>query len=132
MVEGFSSNAEQVAAVLIEYGARVQVGAPRVVRHHSVVLLGAVRSAASGRPGPRVVTGGYRASWTIRPGRGAGGGVSGAVVTSAPMARRLEFGFVGRDSAGRFYRQRPYPHAGRALAQAAPGYLAGMARVVKP
>lgn len=30
--------------------------------------------------------------------------------TDRPQARRLEFGFVGRDTLGRFYNQAPRPH----------------------
>jgi hypothetical protein len=69
-------------------------------------LLEGIRARASGRPGPRVITGAYRASWRIeRPGPS-----SRIVSTDHPAARRLERGFVGTDSLGRVYHQPPFPH----------------------
>lgn len=46
-------------------------------------------------------TGGYEASIVTR---------GGIVLTKHPAARRLEKGFVGRDSMGRIYHQAPRPH----------------------
>ena len=39
------------------------------------------------------------------------------VVTNAPQAARLEFGFVGSDSLGRYYQQAPQPHWRPAIAE---------------
>ncbi|WP_425580769.1 hypothetical protein [Streptomyces thermospinosisporus] len=68
-----------------------------------------IQKNASGRPGPNVVTGQYRASWDVKV-TVAGGQVSAMVFTNAPQSRRLEYGFVGVDRLGRQYRQPPYPH----------------------
>jgi hypothetical protein len=57
-------------------------------------------------PGPNVATGDYRRSWhmtTLPDG-------SVVVATNAPQARRLEYGFVGVDAAGRSYNTPAYPH----------------------
>lgn len=68
-----------------------------------------VRANASGRPGPRVQTGDYRRS--ISQTNGADGPVPvSAVFTTSPQGARLEYGFNGTDSAGRSFRQPPYPH----------------------
>lgn len=67
-----------------------------------------VRRNASGRPGPRIVTGNLlgsiRSDWRI-----SGDVFEGQIGTNAVYARRLEFGFVGPDSLGRVYNQPPYP-----------------------
>ncbi len=73
-----------------------------------------VQHNASGRPGPRVITGQYRASWRSDVHR-MGPVIVAEVGTNAPQGRRLEFGFVGVDSLGRHYNQRPFPHLGRAV-----------------
>lgn len=68
-----------------------------------------VRAHASGRPGPRVITGDYRRS--ISQTNTKQGSVAVALVhTNRPQAARLEYGFVGRDVLGRYYNQPPYPH----------------------
>lgn len=70
-----------------------------------------VRGRASGRPGPRVVTGDYRRSivgdWAV-----VGGQVHGQVGTNAAQGPRLENGFVGPDVLGRVFNQPPFPHFG--------------------
>ena len=69
-----------------------------------------VRANASGRPGPRVgATGDYRRN--ISQTNGLEGAVPvAAVFTTSPQGARLEYGFNGTDSAGRSFRQPPYPH----------------------
>ncbi|MFI1177014.1 hypothetical protein [Streptomyces melanogenes] len=57
--------------------------------------------------------------------------ITGKVGTSAPQARRLEFGFVGVDSLGRRYAQRPYPHLGPAVEQAGPRLVQELGRAVE-
>ena len=64
-----------------------------------------VQQFASGRPGPQVVTGAYRASISKR-----NEGKTWYVYTDAPQAARREFGFVGTDSLGRHYHQGAFPH----------------------
>lgn len=82
-------------------------------------LIERIRSYASGRPGPNIRTGAYRQSWN-KTYLGMLGGYR--VSTSAPQARRLEYGFVGTDSIGRHYHQPPFPHIRPAVADTRPEY----------
>lgn len=92
------------------------------MRHGAKALVVQAQRNASGRPGPRVITGQYRASWQAEVHR-AGPIVVGEVGTRAPQARRLEFGFVGVDSLGRHYSQPPYPHLGPAVDSFGPQFV---------
>ena len=60
-------------------------------------------------PGPNVGTGDYRRSISAHVARGKTQ-AAGEVSTNAVQGPRLEYGFVGRDSAGRYFMQQPYPH----------------------
>lgn len=60
-------------------------------------------------PGPNVATGDYR-SGISQTNHQAVGEATSEVGTTAVQAARLEYGFVGRDSAGRYFQQRPFPH----------------------
>ncbi|CAL9666935.1 hypothetical protein SUDANB145_07207 (plasmid) [Streptomyces sp. enrichment culture] len=74
-----------------------------------------IRANASGRPGPNVITGRYRASWraVTEP---LPYGAECTIGTSAPQGRRLEFGFWDMtDRIGRHYFQPPFPHVQPAL-----------------
>lgn len=76
-------------------------------------LLARIKTFASRRPGPNVVTGAYVASWkmkvvSLHP-------TQVVVYTDHPAARRLELGFNGTDSLGRKYHQPPFPHVRPAL-----------------
>lgn len=74
-----------------------------------------IKSNASGRPGPNVITGHYRASWRAEI-RGIPHGAMCTIGTDAPQGRRLEFGFMGMtDSLGRLFHQPPFPHVQPAL-----------------
>lgn len=72
-----------------------------------------------------VKTGDYRRSWSTS----ISGGTA-TVGTNKPQARRLEYGFVGTDSAGRHYNQGPRPHVRPAFESVRAGFLADMAKVV--
>lgn len=88
-----------------------------------------IKGRASGRPGPRTITGDYRRSFTTEPFAMFGG--SGWVVgTNKAQARRLEFGFSGTDSLGRNYNQPPYPHVRPATAEVEQQYAPDMLRVM--
>ena len=84
------------------------------VAHTGVLGQARIRGGASGRPGPNVITGGYRNSWKSVP-RRIPYGAQCTLGTEAPMGRRLEFGFTGTDSLGRHYNQPPFPHVGPAI-----------------
>jgi hypothetical protein len=64
-------------------------------------------------PGPNVATGDYRRGITLTTEEGDGMAAA-EVSTAAVQAFRLEFGFIGRDSLGRLFRQPPFPHWGPA------------------
>lgn len=72
---------------------------------------------ASGRPGPRVVTGEYISRFRVVRRRSGRFGVEYAVVNDHPATWRLEYGFVGVDSEGRVYDQPPFPHWRPAIAE---------------
>lgn len=102
------------AAALTAGGVMAGARAMNLVRHWGVELHRQAQANASGRPGPRVITGNLRRSITLRT--GVSGGTAWALVgTNAPQARRLELGFHGTDSRGRTYSQPPYPFLRPAL-----------------
>lgn len=73
--------------------------------------LSQLKLRASGRPGPRRITGDYTRQMNMQ----ADHGPDGVVVTiggTGVQGPRLEFGFVGTDSLGRSYKQRAYRHYG--------------------
>ncbi|MEV4451269.1 HK97 gp10 family phage protein [Streptomyces mirabilis] len=98
-----------MAASLAWQGPAVRARTRANTRHHAMLLRMRIQRHASGRPGPNVITGAYRASWDVKM-TVAGGRVTAVVFTEAPQARRLEYGFVGVDRSGRQYRQPPFPH----------------------
>lgn len=70
---------------------------------------------------PNVVTGTLRRSIMTTPAVRTGYAAYTATVgPSVVYARRVELGFTGTDSAGRTYRQRPYPYFGPAVKAAQP------------
>lgn len=111
-----------LAASLARMGPAVRARTRAITRHHAMLLRTRIQKNASGRPGPNVITGAYRASWDVKV-TVSGGRVTAVVFTEAPQARRLEYGFVGVDALGRQYRQPPYPHIEPAFRQTEPGYL---------
>ncbi|MFF8610791.1 HK97 gp10 family phage protein [Streptomyces sp. NPDC015346] len=87
----------------------------RRMRHVGARGVAAIRSNASGRPGPNIITGAYWASWkdVHQP---IPHGAQCTIGTSKPQGRRLEFGFYDMtDSLGRHFFQPPYPHVQPAL-----------------
>ena len=108
------TGAQEVAADLGRMSVAVAARVPGVVRHFGQLYQTQVKAHASGRPGPRAITGDYRRSITLEM-SGAGGGVTAVVGTTQPQGRRLEFGFHGTDSRGRAYNQAPFPHFGPPL-----------------
>ena len=103
---------------------RVNSDLDKLVKHHGQLLRTKVMAKASGRPGPRAITGDYRRSWTQKH-TGGGGTSRSEVGTNAVQGRRLEYGFHGTDSLGRTYNQPPFPHARPAFDEAAPGFISG-------
>ncbi|MFE7565406.1 HK97 gp10 family phage protein [Streptomyces sp. NPDC057539] len=112
----------ELAATLARMGPAVRSRTRAITRHHAMLLRVRIQKNASGRPGPNVITGQYRASWDVKV-TVAGGQVTAMVFTDAPQQRRLEYGFVGVDRLGRQYRQPPYPHIEPAFQRTQPGFL---------
>lgn len=110
------SNANIIAAQLQLRSAASSATVRGVVIQHAMLLQTRVKANASGRPGPNAPTGDYRRSIRRQTGSSTqAGGVTAEVGTDAPQGRRLEYGFTGVDSRGRYYDQQPYPHFGPAL-----------------
>ncbi|WP_406303690.1 HK97 gp10 family phage protein [Streptomyces sp. NBC_00885] len=120
-----------LAAALARLGPAARARTRTITRHHAMLLRVRIQRNASGRPGPRVITGQYRASWDVRMSTGSGQ-VTAEVYSDAPQARRLEYGFVGVDSLGRHYRQPPFPHVEPAFRQTQPGFIQALADGVLP
>ncbi|MFD7769856.1 hypothetical protein [Streptomyces sp. NPDC059787] len=125
---GAYSNAAQVAAALDARAARVLPQALALVRHYTMLLETQVKANASGRPGPNVITGDYRRSWTHEV-HVAAGVVSGTVGTNKPQGRRLEYGYVGPDVLGRIFDQPPYPHLGPAVNTIEPLFVQALGNI---
>ncbi|MFE4535801.1 HK97 gp10 family phage protein [Streptomyces scopuliridis] len=115
-----------LAAALARMGPAARARTRTITRHHTMLLRVRIQRNASGRPGPRVITGQYRASWDVRV-HSSGGQVTAEVFSDAPQSRRLEYGFVGADSIGRHYRQPPFPHVEPAFRQTQPGFIQALA-----
>ncbi|MGW3193174.1 HK97 gp10 family phage protein [Streptomyces sp. NPDC001118] len=120
-----------MAAALARLGPAARARTRTITRHHAMLLRVRIQRNASGRPGPNVITGQYRASWDVRM-ITSGGQVTAEVFTDAPQARRLEYGFVGVDALGRHYRQPPYPHVEPAFRQAEPAFVQALEDGVLP
>jgi hypothetical protein len=108
---------EELANRLEKAADRLPGALKAMMNHEGTLLMMRIKANASGRPGPNVVTGRYRASWRIVADR-VPGGARVTIGTEAPQGRRLEFGFVGTDSLGRTFNQPPFPHVGPAVQQA--------------
>lgn len=109
MISAKAIGADAVAKGFALTAATADKKTAAVVRKWGLLLRTKVMGRASGRPGPRVVTGNYRRSITAEFGR-QGGAHTAIVGTNAPQGRRLEYGFVGSDALGRHYNQPPFPH----------------------
>ncbi|MFE7780621.1 HK97 gp10 family phage protein [Streptomyces nigrescens] len=120
-----------LAAALARMGPAARARTRTITRHHAMLLRVRIQRNASGRPGPNVITGQYRASWDVRM-RTGGGEVTAEVFSDAPQSRRLEYGFVGVDSIGRHYRQPPFPHVEPAFRQTEPAFIQALADGVLP
>jgi hypothetical protein len=122
------TNAFEIAADLESAGPMAARKVAAVLRHYGQLLETRVKARASfpageehtyTGEGPRTITGDYRRSINSRL-TSHGDEVTVTVGTNRPQARRLEFGFVGEDRAGRVYHEGPLPHFGPAFDQTAP------------
>ena len=106
---------DEVADRLEQAADQIGDAIARRVVHTAELGRGMIRGNASGRPGPNVITGKYRASWEVVS-RTIPYGAECTIGTNAPQGRRLEFGFWDMtDSIGRHFYQPPFPHVGTAV-----------------
>lgn len=110
---------------LISSMVSIPSGVERVVRSNGQELLAATRDAASHAPGPEVITG-YYVSTIQMDVEGRGEATQANVWTDAPFGARLEYGYSGTDSAGRYAFSEPHPHFSLAFAQIEPKFIADM------
>lgn len=110
--------------------ATIDAKIDRQVHQWGYLLETKIKGRASGRPGPRRVTGDYGRSWTTEFGIFQGDRAA-IVGTNAPQGRRLENGFVGVDSLGRHYNQPPYPHVRPAMLEIEGPFAASLARAAE-
>lgn len=116
------TNAGEVGRTMELDGVRARRKAAAVTRMYAEVARRRIVANASGRPGPRRVTGDYARSWAVDLSITLDEIVA-TVGTNKPQGRRLEYGFVGTDSLGRVYNQPAYPHIVPAFDQTVPEYL---------
>ena len=105
-----------LAAALGTEAPRMKQRTTAAVHQFAVLLAERIQTAASGRPGPNIVSGNLYGSIAIDHTLGDvdGWGVA-TVYTDTVYAPRLELGFYGTDSLGRSYNQPPYPFFSRAV-----------------
>lgn len=129
---GITSNADSVATEIGVYVTRVDENTERALDHAALLLETQIKANASlpagGPPGPRAITGDYRASWNARK----TGRDERTVGSDRPQARRLEYGFVGPDALGRVYNQPPYPHVRPAVDVIGPRFRDEMKKGLRP
>lgn len=126
-----SYNPVELAAWLEDISTSTEQEVENALMRVALALETYAKANASGRPGPRAVTGNYRRSIRAetRVSR-RGRALSIRVGSDAPQAHRLEYGFYGYDRAGRFYNQPPFPHFGPARARAEEDFRREMEAIV--
>lgn len=102
-------DATRLANMLDRISVRGPIEIGNVITNLAMLGLATVKANASGRPGPRRITGDYTRTWNVQIDR-TQTDVIATIGTNAVQARRLELGFFDTDSLGRTYNQPPYPH----------------------
>lgn len=123
-------NGPRVAGGLRVSGLAASQAVKPVVTHFGALLQTRVRGKASGRPGPRSISGDYRRGIALEFDF-TGMSAVATVGTNKPQARRLEFGFHDTDSLGRQYAQPPYPHFGPAVDELEGPFTAAVTAAVR-
>lgn len=101
--------ATEVANELLAQSVRAPIRVRVAVGESANVLKSLVQERVSGAPGPRIITGRYKRSIYVQL-RSMSTWYEAEVMTDEPYAHRLEYGFSGVDSRGRYQRSAPYPH----------------------
>jgi hypothetical protein len=125
-----ATDASRVAAELLFESEAVHRTVEGIMVHHGQLLRTRVQAKASGRPGPNIVTGDYRRSISMSV-ESTPTSTTVTVGTNSPQGRRLEFGFHGVDSLGRYYNQPPFEHFGPAVDDVVPGLVRSLEGAVK-
>jgi hypothetical protein len=107
---------------------RLQERTRDAVRNFTPLLAERIQTAASGRPGPNIVSGNLYGSIEMTQQSSEWG--EATVGTSVPYAQRLEYGFYGTDSLGRNYSQPPYPFFSRAVEGSAEEFVSVLQRAI--
>ncbi|WP_416520006.1 hypothetical protein [Streptomyces achromogenes] len=116
---------EELADRLEHAAVKIRPAIQKGIQHTATLGIARIGGNASGRPGPNVITGAYRNSWRPEM-HGLPYGAMCTIGTDLPYGRRLEFGFTGTDSLGRYYDQKPLPHVQPALGYIGATLLAQM------
>lgn len=107
---------------------QLQARTRAAVQQFAPLLAERIQTAASGRPGPNIVSGELYGSVQVSYEGGEWG--EATVGTSTPYARRLEYGFYGTDSIGRTYAQPPYPFFSRAVEGSQSEFISVLERAI--
>lgn len=116
-------------ALAVHFGAAagdVGVSTNHIVRSFKQRALMILINKASGRPGPRVISGDYVGGLDVDTVGSNQFNARLRMTSDQPQANRLELGFTGVDSIGRYYDQPPFPHFGPALDQIEPELTAAL------
>lgn len=110
----------ELAAALVKLPVIVDAASMLAVRDAAALVERRAKEHATGRPGPRVVSGDLRRSiHTVGPYR-EGLGWAAQIGPSIVYGRRVELGFHGADALGRNYNQPGYPYMAPGLWAALP------------
>lgn len=126
MSEDITMNSAQLKDLQKEFDGfnkRSAKGLQDIAEEYARKLREEVQQNASGRPGPRVETGAYRAEIEVVEEKHGGEVANVVVYTEHPEGPRLEFGFIGVDAMGRHYDQPPFPHWQPAIDVIWPEYI---------
>lgn len=105
-----ASDLKRSAPMFRKKSQKAQDAAATVSKQMANYLVQRVQLHASGRPGPNIITGEYFNDIQVFQSQNSSNSAITYVGTTQIQAARLEFGFVGTDSAGRHYMQPPFPH----------------------
>lgn len=129
MADLWPTNAGRVARDLSDMAHATPLRVLGVVRTYGQLVETQAKANASGRPGPRAITGHLRRSINASTSIEGSAAVS-RIGSNAVQARRLELGFTGTDSIGRHYNQPPYPYLSPALDSQAEPFRQALERLV--
>lgn len=109
MTEVMVIGGKEAGIAVLAIVGRVRATTPVGVRDIARDAVVKIRGHMGGRPGPNRISGNLQESLRVQQVSAMGFAVypDGG---NAPYARRIELGFVGADSLGRYFNQPPYPY----------------------